>query len=147
MNQSSHYGFWVVHILGNVGSIPKNSFLGPIWRAGGTHEKNVEGEPKSKENNLKDNTVTEYEYEACSRNLVGSSEKCSRPEVPLKWIQCDLCNRWYHVKCVEIPAKKVSDEIEIVIPLVYKCHHCKTENENNDEIRNENQVTKQQIVF
>ena len=32
MNQSSHYGFWVVHILGNVGSIPKNVFLGPIWR-------------------------------------------------------------------------------------------------------------------
>ena len=32
MNQSSHYGFRVVHILGNVGSIPKNAFLGPIWR-------------------------------------------------------------------------------------------------------------------
>ena len=39
MNQSSHYGFRVVHILGNVGSIPKNAFLGPIWRAGGTQAK------------------------------------------------------------------------------------------------------------
>ena len=39
INQTSHYNFRVVQILGNVGQVPKRCFVELIWRTGGTQAK------------------------------------------------------------------------------------------------------------
>ncbi|CAK8689603.1 unnamed protein product [Clavelina lepadiformis] len=85
-----------------------------ILRLSKTQKKNKKRIGKKQSPNERSMTISEDIYTECCVQFSGGKDEP-------RWVECDNCDRWYHVKCTHLDPNLTQHDIE---QLIYLCHNC-----------------------